>query len=59
MQTLLVSQMRFTANTRKEWAKAKNHWNKVLPKVDVKIDIKVRISRPGLFTTPAGLKKKK
>lgn len=41
----------------KEWAKAKNHWNKVLPKVDVKIDIKVRISRPGLFTTPAGLKK--
>ncbi|OIK16698.1 spore gernimation protein GerC [Bacillus sp. MUM 116] len=40
----------------KEWEKVKNHWDEVLPEVDVKINIKTRVRRPGLSTTPAGLK---
>ncbi|MDN3015894.1 Ger(x)C family spore germination protein [Paenibacillus sp. BSR1-1] len=39
----------------KEWEKVKDHWDKVLPQVDVKIAIKTRIRRPGLTTTPAGV----
>ncbi|WP_028400701.1 Ger(x)C family spore germination protein [Ectobacillus panaciterrae] len=42
----------------KEWEKVKDHWDEALPQVDVKIDIKTRIRRPGLSTTPAGLKEK-
>ncbi|MGP0690229.1 Ger(x)C family spore germination protein [Priestia aryabhattai] len=42
----------------KEWAKVKDHWDTVLPDVDVKVDIKTRVRRPGLSTTPAGLKEK-
>ncbi|MFD0769412.1 Ger(x)C family spore germination protein [Bacillus sp. CGMCC 1.60114] len=42
----------------KEWEKVKDHWDKVLPQVDVKIAIKTRVRRPGLSTTPAGLKEK-
>ncbi|MED1472731.1 Ger(x)C family spore germination protein [Bacillus salipaludis] len=40
----------------KEWEKVKNHWDVVLPKVEVKININTRIRRPGLSTKPAGLK---
>jgi spore germination protein KC len=39
----------------KEWGKVKDHWDKVLPQVDVKIAVKTRIRRPGLTTTPAGV----
>jgi spore germination protein KC len=39
----------------KEWEKVKDHWDKILPQVDVKIAIKTRIRRPGLTTTPAGV----
>ncbi|WP_026564883.1 Ger(x)C family spore germination protein [Bacillus sp. UNC41MFS5] len=39
----------------KEWEKVKDHWDKILPQVDVKIAIKTRIRRPGLSTTPAGV----
>ncbi|AJI26239.1 Ger(x)C family spore germination protein (plasmid) [Bacillus cereus] len=42
----------------KEWGKVKNQWDKVLPQLDVKIDVKTRVRRPGLSTTPAGLKEK-
>jgi len=42
----------------KEWAKVKDHWDTVLPDVYVKVDIKTRVRRPGLSTTPAGLKEK-
>ncbi|KRF53497.1 MULTISPECIES: Ger(x)C family spore germination protein [Priestia] len=42
----------------KEWSKVKDHWDTVLPDVEVKIDIKTRVRRPGLSTTPAGLKEK-
>lgn len=42
----------------KEWSKVKDHWDEILPQVDVKIDIQTRVRRPGLSTTPAGLKKK-
>lgn len=38
----------------KEWGKVKNHWDKVLSQVAVKIDVKVRIIRTGLSSTPAG-----
>ena len=40
----------------KEWEKVKDHWDKILPQVDVKIAVKMRLRRPGLSTTPAGLK---
>lgn len=40
----------------KEWEKVKDHWDEVLPQVDVKIALQTRIRRPGLSTTPAGLK---
>ncbi|MCK6257827.1 Ger(x)C family spore germination protein [Fictibacillus sp. KIGAM418] len=40
----------------KEWEKEKDHWDKVLPQVDVNTDITMRISRPGLSTTPAGFR---
>jgi len=40
----------------KEWEKVKNHWDDILPNVEVKINIKTRVRRPGLSTTPAGLK---
>lgn len=43
----------------KEWEKVKDHWDKVLPQVDVKIDIKAHVRRPGLSSTPAGLKEKR
>ncbi|WP_043976802.1 Ger(x)C family spore germination protein [Priestia megaterium] len=39
----------------KEWNKVKDHWDKVLPEMDVKIDIKTRVRRSGLSTTPTGL----
>ncbi|MEY2196587.1 Ger(x)C family spore germination protein [Neobacillus sp. BF23-41] len=39
----------------KEWEKVKDHWDKILPQVDVKIAIKTRIRRPGLSTSPAGV----
>ncbi|MEI4831242.1 Ger(x)C family spore germination protein [Bacillus sp. FJAT-53711] len=42
----------------KEWEKVKGHWDKILPQVDVKIAVKTRVRRPGLSTTPAGLKEK-
>jgi spore germination protein KC len=40
----------------KEWEKAKGHWDKILPQVDVKIAVKTHVRRPGFSTTPAGLK---
>lgn len=40
----------------KEWKKVKNQWDKVLSQVDVKIDVKARISRTGLSSAPTGLK---
>ncbi|CRK83272.1 Ger(x)C family spore germination protein [Neobacillus massiliamazoniensis] len=40
----------------KEWKKEKDHWDEILTQVDVKIDIKTKVLRPGLTTTPAGLK---
>lgn len=40
----------------KQWEKVKDHWDEVLPQVDVKVELEARIRRPGLFTAPAGLK---
>jgi spore germination protein KC len=40
----------------KQWNKVKDHWDDVLPQVDVEVDITTRVNRPGLSTTPAGLK---
>ncbi|GAA3318607.1 Ger(x)C family spore germination C-terminal domain-containing protein [Ectobacillus funiculus] len=40
----------------KQWNKVKDHWDDVLPQVDVNVDIKTRVKRPGLSTTPAGLR---
>ncbi|CUB08489.1 Spore germination protein B3 precursor [Bacillus cereus] len=40
----------------KEWNKVKDHWDKFLSKVDVKLDVKTRVRQPGLSTTPVGVK---
>lgn len=40
----------------KEWQKVKDHWDEIIPQVDMKINIKTRVRWPGLSTTPAGLK---
>ncbi|MGI2795214.1 Ger(x)C family spore germination protein [Bacillus cytotoxicus] len=42
----------------KEWDKVKHRWDKLLPQVDVKIVMKTRVRRPGLSTTPVGVKEK-
>ena len=39
----------------KEWKKAKMNWDKILPSVDVTLDVKANIRRPGLSTNPQGL----
>jgi spore germination protein KC len=39
----------------REWEKVKDHWEDILPQVDVKTDINVHVLRTGLSTTPAGL----
>ncbi|WP_052947614.1 Ger(x)C family spore germination protein [Aneurinibacillus tyrosinisolvens] len=39
----------------KEWEKVKDHWEDVLPQVNVKMDVKVHVVRSGMSTTPAGL----
>ncbi|WP_141430430.1 Ger(x)C family spore germination protein [Bacillus sp. 03113] len=41
----------------KQWEKEKNRWDEILPQIDVKIDIKAKVLRSGLSTTPAGLTK--
>ena len=46
----------FHRKSPKEWGKVKNQWDKVLSQVDVKIDVKARISRTGLSSAPTGLK---
>ncbi|SDM84383.1 spore germination protein KC [Fictibacillus solisalsi] len=40
----------------KEWEKNQDHWEKVLPQLHVDMDITMRVRRPGLSTTPAGLR---
>ncbi|WP_379967525.1 Ger(x)C family spore germination protein [Ectobacillus sp. sgz5001026] len=40
----------------KEWEKVKDHWDEILPRVDVKMDIRTYVRRPGMSTIPAGLK---
>jgi len=39
----------------REWAKVKEHWDEKFPKVEVTLDIKAYIRRPGLVNTPGGL----
>jgi spore germination protein KC len=39
----------------KEWKKVKKDWDKIFPSVDVTLDVKAYIRRPGLSTTPQGL----
>ncbi|WHY73544.1 Ger(x)C family spore germination protein [Fictibacillus enclensis] len=41
----------------KEWMKMKNQWQEAFPLLEVDKNITLRIRRPGLSTTPAGLKK--
>ncbi len=40
----------------KEWEKVKDGWDKILPQVEVKIDVTMHIRRPGLSTKLAGMK---
>lgn len=40
----------------KEWEKVKDHWDEILPQVDVKMDVQTYVRRPGMSTIPAGLK---
>ncbi|GIM45009.1 germination protein [Collibacillus ludicampi] len=39
----------------KEWDQAKDHWDEIFPKIEVKIDTKVYVRRPGASTSPAGI----
>jgi spore germination protein KC len=41
----------------KEWMKMENQWQEAFPLLEVDKNITLRIQRPGLSTTPAGLKK--
>lgn len=40
-----------------KWDKAKTKWDKIFPQVEVDLDIKTYVRRPGLGTRPAGLPK--
>ncbi|KEK23449.1 Ger(x)C family spore germination protein [Bacillus gaemokensis] len=40
-----------------KWDKVKDRWNKVFPQVEVELDIKIHVRRPGVGTRPAGLPK--
>jgi spore germination protein KC len=39
----------------KEWKKAKKDWDEIFPTVEVTLDVKAHIRRPGLSTVPQGL----
>jgi spore germination protein KC len=39
----------------KEWEQAKDHWDEIFPKIEVQIDTKVYVRRPGASTSPAGI----
>ncbi|MFE5324651.1 Ger(x)C family spore germination protein [Paenibacillus sp. NPDC056579] len=38
----------------KIWEKSKERWNEIFPRVEVEIDVKAKIRRPGLSTAPQG-----
>jgi spore germination protein KC len=40
-----------------QWRKAKDDWDEIFPKVEVKVDVKAHILRPGLLNTPASMSK--
>ncbi|CAH1209192.1 Spore germination protein B3 [Paenibacillus allorhizoplanae] len=40
-----------------EWGKAKDNWDEIFPKVEVKTDVKAHIHRPGLVNAPGGMPK--
>lgn len=42
----------------KEWEGAKGHWDDIFPELEVKVEVKAYIRRPGKATVPAGLPKK-
>jgi len=39
----------------KEWEKVRKNWEEIFPQVEVTLDVKAYIRRPGLSTTPQGL----
>lgn len=41
----------------KQWNKVKNRWDEVFPEIEVSFDIKVRVRRNGVATSPVGLPK--
>ncbi|TCP29212.1 spore germination protein KC [Scopulibacillus darangshiensis] len=40
-----------------EWEKVKGHWSEKFPEIEVKIDSKAHIRRPGMSTEPQGIPK--
>lgn len=41
----------------KQWEKNKDNWEELFPKVEVNLDIKTQILRPGLINSPGGMPK--
>lgn len=41
----------------KEWERVKGHWDEIFPELEVKVEVKSYIRRPGKATVPAGLPK--
>lgn len=41
----------------KKWGKSKMRWDEIFPRVEVKIDVKAKIRRPGLSTARQGIPK--
>lgn len=39
----------------KEWEQVKNRWDEIFPTIEVKTQINVKIRRPGLISSPAGV----
>ncbi|MCY9695447.1 Ger(x)C family spore germination protein [Paenibacillus alginolyticus] len=39
----------------KEWNKVKDHWDEIFPTVEVTLDTRINLRRPGKATTPQGL----
>jgi spore germination protein KC len=41
----------------KQWSKVKDRWDQVYPRIEVVIEVKAHIRRPGMSNVPAGLPK--
>lgn len=41
----------------KQWANNKGHWEDIFPQVEVKVEVKAYIRRPGMSTAPQGVPK--